>query len=316
MAALPLPAVNPPGGSVDVMGGLPQFAANGNAFAAQQQLATTPAPAPAPAPAAAPAPNALPAYDPNTTMPAPRSNPALSPMGNLVDPYSQTAPMQKQLNVLAGQVNPGVTGAIKNFLFNPIGGPAATDYNTSTQAASVYSNPDAMKYFSAHPDLMSAATHDPVNFAMKLGPILEAHAAEQAGTHQPGPPAVHQTPDGPMLKDNPNGAKTNAMANAFGVDHNTANIMANPYAYTTKEWVKAALASGITNNQLEMMWGMQHYLSPSEQAKADVSNVANAQTAPNAAPLSPAQERLIQVKRLESGVDVPMISLPPQASQK
>ena len=296
---------SPPGGFGVSIADLPQFAATGGAQAAdvanqrqylqslyqQRQGAAlaptvTPTPAPAPAPTApitpgpaayAPGGSTLPAFDNSYVPPARGSNSALTGLGNMLDPNSQAAPVERETANLRNAVDPGVSGAIYNWVANPVGGPDAQAYHERVAAGSVYADPNATSYFGQHPDLMTHAQADPMGFSKLLGPILEAHAAEQAGTHKPMPVTV-QTRGGPEVHMSPNGAKTDAIAKGFNLPLDKAHILANPGMYSTQDFTNGI--RGISRGAINNMWQMQHYLNPQQQAEAQYLSGANASNNP------------------------------------
>ncbi len=208
----------------------------------------------------------LPAY--NASDPSLVATPANGVMGqgtgltNMVESGGAQGAFDDRLSALRNQA-PGVPEAIGNFLFNKAGGSGAQAYDQKNYAGDVYSRPETQQYFSAHPSLLAAAEKDPVNFAMKLGPMLDASVATLSGTAQPGS-ITHQTIDGPMVKPDDNTAQTAAYAKAFGISDQHAHAVSQPHHYTLPEFLHAT--EGLPIGALKNMWEMQHYLSPQQQA--------------------------------------------------
>ncbi len=251
MATLPLPQTNPQGGpnpnSPPVIRPFPDPTAAVPSLAGSLQggaLATQQPPAPAPA---------LPAYDPNAGA---YVDPTRSGLGNLVQGFFNR---QHAANI-SRTVDPGIPGAIANWMFNPVGGPAAQNYQDRVQATQTLNSDAAQGYLSAHPDQLTAAHADPVAWARSMGPIFEAaHLTATGQAIQD----THVTANGEAKAD-PNPQMTKAIAEAHGVHPDAAHAIANPTAYTTDQFVNATL--GMTKGQMKNIWQMQHYLDPQQQA--------------------------------------------------
>ena len=171
------------------------------------------------------------------------------------------------------QSGPGVAERFLNWT-GIAGGNAQTTaaLDQRQQAADVYSSDAGKKYFTQHPDQLTFAERDPVGFAMKVGPMLEAHA--NAGTAQP-ETLVHGNG---MVKTNTNPALTKAVADAHGMALGAAHAITEPHQYSWPEF--QAATRGMTNRQAAQAWEMQHYLNPQQQAVASylsgLTNQANA----------------------------------------
>lgn len=227
--------------------------------------------------------NGLPGYDPNAqsmvglvgTAPAdPRARsagagPAVDPNAGSMDQEHQLAQAQgafgnRMTSLVRGQ-QPSTYDAIHNWMFGGGGTAEGQTYAAKTYASSVLGSDAAKTYFGAHPSLLAHAEADPVGFAQKLGPIIEAKSAAAAGQRTPGQ-VVHLTADGPMLKNDDHTEMTDAVSKGFGMPQGQAHAMTQPHHYTPQEWLSAT--EGVTNKQLQQMWEMQHYLSPDQQASA------------------------------------------------
>ena len=280
----PLPAVNPAGGGWgSPLDGLPTYGGvlTGNAIAAQPwnasayQSAFTPqAPRGAPGRGDWPVP-ALPVPSP-ANAPAPAApDPTRSGFSNWMmppeDPQTKGTFAAADLETAA---RPGVGAAIHNFFFNPVGSPEAAAYKAQSDAATTLGSTAMGGYLARFPSMADAAAHNPVQFATAVGPILEAHQKELAGMQTPGAVTV-KTNDGDATVPVNNMEKHAGLKAALGTtDHGTALLM-DPSHMTQSQWVKHARAAGITNNQLRMMWEMQHYLPPQQQAAQEQLGLAH-----------------------------------------
>ena len=241
--------------------------------AAAQRVYGVPAPAPAPtyqSPGRAPA-IPLPSYDPSAPSLVGHANTPgvaqVDPQASGFSQWGQGAQATQDFNARAGKLaaanTPGPLAHVNNWLFGA--GAAKDQFAQQSFAGDTYSRPEAKSYFSAHPSLLAAAESDPVGFAIKLGPILDAHVAAQNGTVQPGTITI-QTPDGPMVKHDPNPPLTQSMAEAHGTHIQGAHAMLNPHAYNDQEWLAAT--AGMSRRAMKNIWQMQQHLSPQEKAQA------------------------------------------------
>ena len=223
----------------------------------------------APSPSVPTAVGNLPTF--NAPASAPAVDPNLTGIGNAWANHRTAEDQQAALGHL--QRGPGWGSSIYNYLFNPVGSPEAQAHAQQSTTANFYNQPDAAAYLSQHPDLATAATANPVRFATALGPILEAHQKQLANQQTPGAIPV-QTPDGVAHLPVDNMERHAALKSALGTsDHGTAILM-HPEKYDAATWAHAALAHGVTNNQLKMMWEMQHYLNPQQQALQTAQSLA------------------------------------------
>ncbi len=217
-------------------------------------------------------PNALPAWDPNATSlvgtpaggtPPPKTGLPYITSGDWLPSHSPQAQFDSRMGDLAYSANPnkGVMDAIHNWMSG------TTDPNAvaGQQAEARYNSPEAKQYFAAHPSLLAAAEADPVNFAVKLGPILDAATARAQGKISTGQ-IVHSTIDGPMIKPDDHPEMTVALAKAHGITPQQAHAGSQSHHYTEDEFVHAM--RGATRGSMRSMWEMQHYLDPTNQAKA------------------------------------------------
>lgn len=196
----------------------------------------------------------LPSFEPGA---APLTDPTSSAAGNAFSGLAQG----NRLGSLVQQTMPGVPEAIHNWMFNPVGGADATAYQARNKASSLYGSPEAQTYFGAHPSLLAHAEADPVGFAQKLGPILEA----AAGPKTPGQ-VVHNTPDGPMLKNDDHTKMTDAVAKSFGITQQQGHAITQPHQYTRAEYIAAM--RGVPVGSLKNAFEMQRYLTPDQQGTA------------------------------------------------
>ena len=219
----------------------------------------------APSPAVPTAVGNLPAF--GAPAPAPAPDPNHSPLYNSVAQgvYDATNMQSRPYTTMVAHLQPGVGDTIKHYLWDAQGSPEAQAYNQNAALSNFYTQPDAKAYLSQHPDLATAADANPVRFATALGPVLEAHQKELAGQATPGSIPV-TTPDGHVSLPVNNMEKHAALKSALGTSDQATAILMHPEKYDSATWAKAAQAHGITNNQLNMMWGMQHYLPPQQQA--------------------------------------------------
>jgi hypothetical protein len=184
-------------------------------------------------------------------------NPASSALGNIFGRVSNAMAANRlgNPNVVAHPLD-----TLSNFLFNPVGSPQAKAMAARDNAATTFANSDVNSYLNEHPDVLTQAQTDPVGIATKLGPMLEAMVAQQQGKV---PPAQIAHPNG-MVKDDNNPVLTKHSAAAMGVTEGQAHASQNTHQYSWPEFVAAM--KGVNNSQLRMMWGMQHYLAPAQQA--------------------------------------------------
>lgn len=320
MATLPLPQTSPQGGpnpnsapqpglsvlDLPSFGGTVDGALTGNARAAaqanlRQQIAGATAP---------PQSTGLPTYDPSA--PSLVATPANGVMGqgtgleNWLDARGAQGTFDDRLSGLRS-VAPNTMSDIGNWLFHQAGGAADQLHQARSYAGATYARPEAEQYFSAHPSLLSAAEKDPVQFATKLGPILDAAVAAQNGTATRGT-ITHQTPDGMMVKPDDNVEHTNAVSKAFGVTPQQGHAMTQPHHYTDAEWLHAT--EGMTNNQLQQIWEMQHYLNPQQQAMSTALSIAQKQAQearaanPSGQGMNDAERTLYQMLQIGGGLSV------------
>jgi len=190
---------------------------------------------------------------------------------NLVEGLQAQNTFGNRIDNLQENVGPGVLGAIHNWMFNKAGSPEAAAHDAASYAGQVYNRPETMQYFSAHPSLLAAAEHDPVNFAMKLGKILDAHVAGATG-QVPAGTTTQQTPAGPVTRPDDNPQYTDAVAKAFGATPQQAHAATQGHHYGTVE-ERAAAMQGISRYALRNIWEMQHYLNPAQRAQAEYMNM-------------------------------------------
>lgn len=211
---------------------------------------------------------------------APPDDPNLSGMANMHARNVAIQNVTQRTNALA-DTGPGVAERFLNWtgLTGGTSGAGSAALDARQGAADTYAKPAATSYFTQHPDQLTFAEKDPVGFAMKLGPILDAHA--NAGTAQP---EALDHGNG-MVKTNTNPQLTAAVAKAHGIAVGAAHAITEPHQYSWPEF--QAATRGMTNRQAAQAWEMQHYLNPQQQAVAGylsgLTNQANA-AHPNGGP--------------------------------
>lgn len=221
----------------------------------------------------------LPTFSPNdpslvgrVAVPGARPIPQVDPTGSpLAQSWGQHK-AQEAFDARTGALTRG-PGWVENFT-NWIGGNAQStaDLKARSQAADFYGQPQTKQYFSHHPTAVAMAEKDPVGFAVKLGPMLDAAVrGQQAGASGA---AVLMHPNG-MVKNDSNPDLTAAFAEAHGVPHGTSHAILEPHQYSWPEF--HAATKGLTNRQAQQMWEMQHYLNPQQQAVASYLTTLNNQ---------------------------------------
>lgn len=157
--------------------------------------------------------------------------------------------------------------------------PAGPD--PTEMARQVYGSKEAQIYMSAHPELMDAARHDPVGFASPLKMVMDAAVRASGGpntmTHKgAGPNGADLT----VQMDDP--ARVAALAKSLDIDPRHAHGVTEPHNYSSDEdWLNSM--RGISRQDVDKIWGIQHYLNPNQQAfvqsiKQAQSDIASAKT--------------------------------------
>lgn len=222
---------------------------------------------------------------------------------DLVDPNAGGMAQSRQLNDAQnqfgtrlgalGNVGPGIGDSIHNWLFGGGGSAEGKQHDAKTYAAGIYQRPETQTYFAAHPGLLAQAEQDPMGFATKLGPVLDAAVAAKNGQAVPGS-IVHQTIDGPMAKPDANPALTTAGANATGTTEQQYHAATQAHHYTDQEYLH--VMRGLTHNQAKSIWDMQHYLNPQQQATSLALSMGMQQA--QGGQLNPAQQQFYTVLKL------------------
>jgi hypothetical protein len=226
-------------------------------------------------------------------------------------PGAPTPAQVTQYDAAAAAATPNVGDAIHNWLF---GDPTARAQFAQQQAAGATLGTDAAKTAAlSRPDIMQQLQTHPVAGAIRIGPVLDAAVAQQQGRHAPGLIA-HNTIDGPVVKPDDNPAHTKAVSDMLGTSAQGAHLLTQKHHYTEDEWVRHAQAEGITNNQLQQMWGMQHYLNPQQQALSGALNVGSNLARPGAEALTAAQQQYYAMLRIAGGLAIPMPEAQPPAN--
>ena len=197
--------------------------------------------------------------------------------------------------------------AISNWWSNAPGTPEAKAYDAQENASATLRRPEAQAYFGQHPSLLAHAEADPVGFAQKLGPILDAAVSASKGGVQPGT-IMHSTLDGPMGKPDNNPAMTNAHAAAFGVTPQVAHAATQPHHYTDQEYLQ--VMRGTSRGALKNMWEMQHYLNPQQQAMSLALSMGAQQAGGKV--LDPAAAQYYKMlQAMATGGNYPLIGMAP-----
>lgn len=178
-----------------------------------------------------------------------------------------------------GGINPhsGTRAGVAPFALSPQ--PAGPD--PTEMARQVYGSKEAQMFMSAHPELMDAARHDPVGFASPLKMVMDAAVRASGGpntmTHKgAGPNGADLT----VQMDDP--ARVAALAKSLDIDPRHAHGVTEPHNYSSDEdWLNSM--RGISRQDVDKIWGIQHYLNPNQQAfvqsiKQAQSDIASAKT--------------------------------------
>lgn len=220
--------------------------------------------------------SALPAYSPSA--PSRIDAAAASGVTPQMSPFEASTATDLARRQLTGGIatlgqGPGVLERLGNYFGGNQASAAALD--TRAKAAALYSRPEAQTYFSAHPDFLRAAQADPIGFATKLGPVIDAAVSASGG-----PGTITHKGVGPNGEDVvvpvDNHARIAAMSAATGMNPRHVHGALESHNYTdADQWVNSM--RGISRDDLAQMWQMQHYLNPQQQAMVTALNNAQAQ---------------------------------------
>lgn len=199
---------------------------------------------------------ALPAFDPNAQPDAPARDPNASGFANLLASFGQNNQQNAALAQFQGGLpKPGGIDRLTNFF----GGNDATTAKMDEQARTFdfYHDPNTTKYLAAHPDFINAASKDPLGFAAKLQPVIEAATTAHPAT------VAHAGPAGTVTKTVPDPAHLAAVAAITGEPHDVVNPWLNHPTYTDDEFINAT--QGLNWKQAARMFGAAQRLTPQQQ---------------------------------------------------
>lgn len=157
--------------------------------------------------------------------------------------------------------NYGPISDVGNWLFGAGGTPA--EYAAKKQANTLIGSNAMHDYLAQFPSMAHEMQANPMAFAQRVGPMMEAASAK------PATPGVHTGvgADGmPYNKTDTNPALTDAFAAAHGVGRDAAHAGLETGQYSLPEFLNAV--RGTSRVAMKNMWEMQHYLDPKAQATA------------------------------------------------